>query len=158
VSFTCLVQRETGRRPVPARPGARVVGIDVGVKDLIVVATPEGTELQRLRAPKDLTQAQRKLRALHRKAARQTGPWDAHHGRTQQPSAGWQRTQRQAAKAHARVANLRTDRLHKLTTSLTQTHQVTGVETLAVKNKMPSGGIGRPALGAGPAGRLVFES
>jgi putative transposase len=44
------------------------------------------------------------------------------------------------AAAHARVANLRTDRLHKLTTHLVHTHTVLGVETLAVKNMMASGG------------------
>jgi putative transposase len=123
-----------------------VVGIDAGVKDLIVVATPEGTELQRLRAPKDLTQAQRKLRALQRKAARQTGTWNAQHRRKQEPSAGWERTQREVAKAHVRVANLRTDRLHKLTTSLAQTHHVIGVETLAVKNMMAAGGARKRGL------------
>ena len=39
VSLTCLVQRDCGR-PAHVEPGAAVVGIDAGVKDLIVVADP----------------------------------------------------------------------------------------------------------------------
>jgi putative transposase len=50
------------------------------------------------------------------------------------------------AAAHARVANLRTDRLHKLTTALVQTHTVLGVETLAIKNMMAGGGARKRGL------------
>jgi putative transposase len=146
VSFTCLVQRETGRRPAHVRHGAPVVGIDVGVKDLIVAATPAGAELERLPAPRELKQAQRRLRALQRKAARQHGPWNEHARTRREPSAGWTRTQGQISKAHARVANLRADRLHKLTTRLAQTHPVIGVETLAVKNMMSTGGARKRGL------------
>jgi putative transposase len=110
------------------------------VKDLIVVATPDGEQLLREPAPKHLRQALAVVRALQRKAARQHGPWDAQAMRKRNASAGWQRTQRQVAAAHARVANLRTDRLHKLTTALVQTHTMLGVETLAVKNMMAAGG------------------
>lgn len=145
VSFTCFVQRETAR-PTHVKAGAPVVGIDAGVKDLIVVATPEGTQLERLRAPKEFKQAQRMLRALQRKAARQHGPWDTQARRKRKASYGWERTQREIAKAHARVANLRLDRLHKLTTRLVQTHRVLGVETLAVKNMMAAGGSRKRGL------------
>ena len=146
MSFTCLVRRETGHRPAHVPAGAPVAGIDAGVKDLLVVATPDGTELLREPAPQHLKQAQRKLRALQRKSARQAGPWNAANGRRQDPSAGWQRTQREVAKAHARVANLRADRLHKLTTQLTQTHAVIGAETLKVKNMMAAGGVRKRGL------------
>ena len=97
------------------KPGAAVVGIDAGVKDLLVVAGPAGNEVERHRAPRALKQAHRKLRALQRKAARQVGPWDETTRREQDPSKGWQRTRREIGRAHARVANLRIDRLHKLT-------------------------------------------
>ena len=161
VAFTCMVQRQIGCRPAHVPAGAQVVGIDVGVKDLIVVATPDGTQLVREPAPTDLTRAQLTLRALQRKAARQVGPWDGQHRRTQEPSAGWQRTQRQIARAHARVANLRTDRLHKLSTGLTRTHQVIGVETLAVKNMIAAGGARKRGLNRAIAnaclGRLLRQ-
>jgi putative transposase len=41
---------------------------------------------------------------------------------------------------------LRTDRTHKLTTQLSQTHEVVGVETLAVKNMMAAGGTHKRGL------------
>jgi putative transposase len=145
VSFTCFVQRDR-RRPAHVRQGAPVVGVDVGVKDLIVVATPGGEQLLREPAPKHLRRALRVVRALQRKAARQRGPWDPQARRARDASAGWQRTQRAAAAAHARVASLRTDRLHKLTTALAQTHTVPGVETLAVKNMMAGGAARKRGL------------
>ena len=145
VALTCIVARQTGR-PAHVKPGAAVVGIDAGVKDLIVVADPAGNELARHRAPRELKQAQSKLRALQRKAARQVGPWDPTAQRRQDPSQGWLRTQRQIGRAHARVANLRADRIHKLTTALSQTHDVIGAETLAVKNMMAGGGAGKRGL------------
>jgi putative transposase len=145
VSFTCLVQRSIGR-PSHAKAGAAVVGLDAGVKDLIVLAAPDGTQIARIPAPAQLKQARRAMRALQRKAARQTGPWDTAARRTQEPSKSWERTQADIRKAHARVASLRLDRMHKLTTQLAQTHSVIGVETLAVKNMMASGGARKRGL------------
>lgn len=67
-------------RPAHARRSPHpVVGVDVGVKadNLLVVATPEGTEIDRVAAPKSLTAAQARLRALQRRVARQRGPYDS---------------------------------------------------------------------------------
>jgi putative transposase len=145
VSFTCIVARGTGR-PSNVKSGAAVVGIDAGVKDLIVVANPHGQELERYPAPRELKQAHRKVRALQRKAARQVGPWDHTTKRKQKSSKGWQRTQGQLSRVHARVANLRAERMHNLTTRLSQTHYVIGAETLAVKNMMTAGGSRKRGL------------
>ena len=145
VSFTCIVARGTGR-PAHVKAGAGLVGIDIGLKDLIVVANPQGQELERYRAPRELKHAHRKLRALQRKAARQVGPWDHAAKRKQEASKGWRRTQRDISRAHARVANLRAERIHKLTTRLSQTHYVIGAETLAVKNMMAAGGSHKRGL------------
>jgi len=131
-------QVEQVAAPKPVRPvGPRsVVGIDVGGKDLIVVARPDGTEVGRLRAPKDLAKATATLKSLQRKAARQVGPYDAATKKRQAPSAGWQQTQDRIRKVHARVANLRQDRLHKLTTRLAATYDVIGIETLNVRGML----------------------
>jgi putative transposase len=145
VSMTCLVARELGR-PAHAKPGAVVVGVDVGVKDLIVVADPDGNEVARHRCPRELKQAQTVLRALGRKAARQVGPWDATTRSKRQPSRGWQRTKADIGRVHARVAHLRADRQHKVSTTLSQAHDVIGVETLAVKNMMSAGGARKRGL------------
>ena len=96
VSFDCLVARDTGR-PAHVKPGAAVVGIDAGVKDLLVVADPAGNELATPSGAARAQQAQRTLRALQRKAARQVGPWDQTTRREQDPSQGWQRTRARSA-------------------------------------------------------------
>nr|WP_313774778.1 IS607 family element RNA-guided endonuclease TnpB [Mycobacterium sp.] len=137
VSFICLVER-AAKRPAHVKRLAPVVGVDLGVKDLIVAATPDGEELLRVKAPKELKRASRKLRALQRKAARQTGPWDTAVQARREPSNAWLRTQQLIAKQHVRVSNLRRDRLHKLTTRLAQSFDVIGTETLAVRNMMRS--------------------
>lgn len=145
VSLTCVVARDIGR-PAHVKPGAEVVGIDAGAKDLIVVADAEGNELARHPAPRELKAVQRKLRALQRKAARQVGPWDQATNSRRDPSHGWATTQRIIGRAHARVANLRTDRTQKLTTELSQTHRVIVAETLDVKNMMAAGGSRKRGL------------
>ncbi|WP_202806032.1 helix-turn-helix domain-containing protein [Actinopolymorpha alba] len=105
VAFQTLVKRSVVR-PAHAPVRHPVVGVDVGVKadSLLVVATPEGTEVERVPAPKSLTAAQARLRVLQRKAARQQGPYDTTAKRKQQPSNRWQRTQTRIGRTHARAA------------------------------------------------------
>lgn len=148
VSFVTHVQRSLGR-PGHAPRGPAVVGVDLGVRDLLVAATADGREVARVRAPGPLRQAQRQLRALQRKAARQRGPREPGAGRPsprRDPSKGWQTTQAQIRRAHARTANLRADALHKATTALAQQHQVIGLETLAVANMGRRGGARKRGL------------
>ena len=125
-------QRNPHRRPEPKRGVPQSVGIDIGVKDLIVVATPAGVEVERIRAPHALAHAQAQMRTLQRKAARQVGPWDPETRTRRAPSAGWRHTQDRIRRAHARVANLRADHMHKATTRLAKTHTLIGVEDLNV--------------------------
>ena len=115
VSLTCVVQR-AAQRPAHIKALAPVIGVDLGVKDLIVAATPDGRQLLRQHAPRELAHAARRLRALQRKASRQLGPWDHSSKTRREPSNAWRRTQQLIAAQHARVANLRRDRLHKLAT------------------------------------------
>ncbi len=150
VSFVAHVQRELVR-PAHVRAGGPVVGVDLGVKDLIVVATPDGREFERVEAPKFLKLARRQLRALQRKAARQRGPWDPASSTRREPSTGWTRTQQDIRVAHARVANLRENHLHHVTTRLAQAHEVIGVETLHV-----AGMLRRPKPRPDPARPGVF--
>ncbi|MDV3307161.1 transposase, partial [Mycobacterium avium subsp. hominissuis] len=87
---------ETKTRPAHARRSPHaVVGVDVGVKAdaLLVVASPDGVEVDRIPAPKSLTAAQSRLRALQRRAARQHGPYDFQTGTRRQPSRRWRTTQ-----------------------------------------------------------------
>src|SRR5690242_15342946 len=113
-SFQVIVQRSVS---VPGHTGAGVpaVGVDVGVKadSLLVVAAPDGREIGRVPAPKSLTAAQARLRALQRKAARQQGPWDPETRTRRPPSKRWATTSRRIGRVHARAAAVRRDVLHK---------------------------------------------
>jgi IS605 OrfB family transposase len=120
VSFTCEVDRP---EKAAIRPLA-VVGVDLGVKNLAVLST--GTLVPN---PRHLDGAARKLRRLGRAVSRKAGP-DRRTG--QKPSKRWKRASRELARAHARVANLRRDGLHKLTTRLAHEFGTIVVEDLNV--------------------------
>ncbi|MFD3461741.1 IS607 family element RNA-guided endonuclease TnpB [Nocardia fluminea] len=135
-----------------------VVGVDVGVKDLLVVAAPDGTEIERIPAPRPLAAAHRKLRRLQRRAARQRGRWDPATGTRQDPSMRWLRTQTRIARIHARVANIRRHELHTVTTGLVRNHDVVVVEDLNVAGMSRRGGAYKRglnrAIGDGALGRI----
>jgi putative transposase len=156
VSFQTLVQRAPAR---PAHVAVRhpVVGVDAGVKDLLVVATPEGTQAGRVAAPGSLTAAQARLRGLQRKAARQQGAWDPQTRRKQAPSNRWRRTQARIGKTHARATNIRRDVLHKATTWLAQHHQVIAVETLNAAGMRSAGGARKRGLNRALADAALAE-
>ena len=110
------------------RPEHPVVGADVGVKDLLVVATPDGTEVGHVGAPKPLTRAQSRLRAAQRKAARRRGPYDPRTKTHREPSNRCQRANARVGRIHAKVAAIRADEIHKATSALATSHKVVAVE------------------------------
>ncbi|MFE9956859.1 IS607 family element RNA-guided endonuclease TnpB [Micromonospora sp. NPDC005299] len=120
VSFCVEVERDVR---VPARPHS-TVGVDVGVKHLAVLSTGELVP-----NPRPLGDAQCRLRRLGRSMSRKAGP-DRRTG--QRPSNRWQRANARLGRAHARVAHLRRDSLHKLTTRICQEHGAIVVEDLNV--------------------------
>ncbi|MFD6894763.1 IS607 family element RNA-guided endonuclease TnpB [Rhodococcus sp. NPDC060086] len=147
VAFQVLVHRAV-EEPAHVGLGEPVVGVDVGVKadSLMVVATPDGRELDRVPAPKSLTAAQDRLRALQRRAARQHGPYDPSTKTKRRPSKRWIRQQRRIGRTHAHAAAVRRDVLHKATTALAQRHQVITVETLNASGMRSAGGSRKKGL------------
>jgi putative transposase len=146
-------------RPADARRSPHsVVGVDVGVRDLLVVATVDGVEVDRIPAPKPLTAAQDRLRALQRRASRQHGPYDPDTQTQRKSSARWRRTQARIARTHARVADIRAHEIHAATTKLATEHEVVVVEQLAAKNMGRRGGRRKRglnrALGDAALGRI----
>jgi putative transposase len=137
VAFTVEVERAERQ---PARPGA-VVGVDVGIKHLAVLSTGELVP-----NPRHLSNAQQRLRALGRALARKVGP-DRRTGR--RPSNRWQRAQTRLGRAHARVANLRRDGLHKITTRLATEHGTVVVEDLNVTGMLRNRRLARHIADAG---------
>lgn len=94
-----------------------VVGADVGIKNAVALSTGE-----KIDGPKPLAKVLRKLKRLGRKASRQT-----RGGKNQK------KTYAKIARVHARVANIRNDFWHKITTRLCRENQAIAIESLNVK-------------------------
>jgi putative transposase len=138
-SFQVIVEGKA--RPAHARRSDyAMVGVDVGVKDLLVVASPDGVEVARIPAPKPLGRAQSRLRAAQRHAARRYGPYDAETKARREPSKRWQRANARVGRIHARVAAIRTQEIHQATTALATGHEVVAIEVLSAKNMSRRGG------------------
>jgi putative transposase len=137
VAFTCEVDR-TQRRP--ARPDA-TVAVDLGVKNLAVLSTGEV-----IPNPKHLDAALARLRRISRTVSRRTGP----DRRTRQAaSRRWRRADQRRARLHARVANLRRESIHQLTTALARTYGTVVVEDLNVAGMLRNRRLARRIADAG---------
>ncbi|RZT77898.1 putative transposase [Micromonospora violae] len=137
VSFTVDVERA---ERFPARPRS-VVGVDVGITHLAVLSTGELVD-----NPRHLAAAQHRMRSLGRALSRKTGP-DRRSGR--RPSKRWERAAARAGRAHARVAHLRRDGLHKLTTRLAREYATIVVEDLNVVGMLANRTLARCVADAG---------
>jgi putative transposase len=138
-AFQVIVEGKA-RRAHARRSEHPVVGVDVGVKDLLVVATPDGTEVARVAAPKPLTRAQSRLRAAQRQVARRCGPYDPETKTRREPSKRWERASARVGRIHAKVAAIRAHEIHTATTDLAVAHDTVAVEQLAAKNMAQRGG------------------
>jgi putative transposase len=136
-SFTVEVHR--GAR-APRRP-AEAVGVDLGVSNLAVLST--GVIVPN---PRHLDTALRKLRSAARVMSRRAGP-DRRAGVG--PSKRWERARARLARRHARVANLRRDSLHKLTTGLARRYGTVVVEDLNVAGMLTNRRLARRLADAG---------
>jgi putative transposase len=97
-----------------------VVGVDLGVKSLATLSTGE------------VFQGAKSYRRLETKLSRLQ--WLNRH--KQYGSANWNKAQIKIAKLHQRIANIRKDTLHKLTTYLAKNHGVIVIEDLNVSGML----------------------
>jgi len=146
-AFQCEVQRPAG---TPARPDA-TVGVDLGIKHLAVLGTATG-RYRFVENPRHLEEALGVLRRASRVLSRRAGPvlYDPATGTKtfRRPSRGWLEAKHTLAKAHARVADLRSDALHKLTTTLAATYGTVVVEDLNVAGMLRNRKLARHLAGA----------
>ena len=159
--WVCAFQVIVAGKTRPAHAGRsqhRVVGVDVGVRDLLVVATADGVEVARVAAPQPLTRAQSRLRAAQRCAARRCGPYDPDTKTRREPSKRWARANARVGRIHAKVAAIRAQQIHQATTDLALAHDTVVVERLAAKNMGRRGGRRKRglnrALGDAALGRI----
>jgi putative transposase len=127
ISFACEVT-------LPAPPPvdikeAKVVGIDLGIKNFAVLS--DGTEVEN---PRHLRRALSKLRKAQRHLSRKT-----------KQSNAWKKHVAKITKLHVNVKNSRKDFAHKVSTAIVKNHDVIAVEDLnisgMVKNRHLSSAI-----------------
>ncbi|CAL9416280.1 IS607 family transposase ISBlo12 [Streptomyces sp. enrichment culture] len=141
VSFQAEVKQDIRR---VARPGV-VVGIDLGVKTLAVMADSTG-EIRTVANPGHYDAARKRLRRASRTVARRQGP-DRRTGR--KPSKRWERANDIRNRVHHRVANLRENALHKLTTAVAAEFGTVVVEDLNVAGMLRNRRLARRIADAG---------
>jgi putative transposase len=142
-----VLQTEERHTIAPAgRPGT-AVGIDLGVKTLLVMADSAG-EVREVANPKHYDQALTQLRKASRTVSRRRGP-NRRTGQT--PSRRREKAKAVRNRVHHRVANLRENHLHQATARIPAEYGTVVVEDLngkgMVRNRRLSRRISDAAFG-----------
>ena len=111
----------------------QAAGVDLGVRTL--AALSDGTKIVGTKASR---QCEKKLRRLNQSLSRKVG---AKKG--EKKSANFIKTRKRISRLYARMANIRSDETHKLTTMLVQNYGVIGIEDLNVKGMMSNHKLAR---------------
>ncbi|AUW94436.1 transposase [Sulfobacillus thermotolerans] len=134
--------------PSVRRENQAVVGVDLGVSALATLSTGE-----KIVGPKAYADALAQLRRLSKQFSRQMEVAKVRAGlQPGQPtpkgmpmplSQNMRKTQRRMARLHARIANIRADALHQLTTDLVQRFDVIAIEDLNVAGMLKNHPLAR---------------
>lgn len=111
----------------PREATGPVLGVDLGLNDMCVVSDGE-----RIKPPKPLKEALRRLRRWQRKLARRV-----------KGSANRSKAKTKIARIHARVANIRKDALHKATTGIVRRAGTIVLEDLNVSGMLANRKLAR---------------
>ncbi len=114
----------------PVHPSASMVGLDAGVAKLATLS--DGTVFEPVNS---FQKNQKKLARLQRQLSRKV-----------KFSNNWQKQKRKIQRLHFRIANIRRDYLHKVTTIISKNHAMIVIEDLKVKNmaKSAAGTVSQP--------------
>ncbi|GBF80465.1 transposase, IS605 OrfB family protein [Aphanothece sacrum FPU1] len=110
LSFVCEVN------PIPLTLNNNSIGVDLGIIDFATLSNSE-----KIKAPKPLKSNLKRLRKLQRNLSR-----------SQKGSKRREVARKKVAKLHAKITDIRTDFLHKLSTKLIQENQLIALEDLNV--------------------------
>jgi len=134
--------------PSVRRESQAVVGVDLGVSALATLSTGE-----KIVGPKAYAAALTQLRRLSKQCSRQMEAAKVRAGlQPGQPvpkglripwSKNMRKTQRRMARLHARIANIRADALHQLTTDLVKRFDVIAIEDLNVAGMLKNHPLAR---------------
>ena len=106
--------------PLPQAENQGTVGVDLGITALATLSTGE-----KVTGPKALHTLLGKVRRLGRSLSRK-----------KKCSCNWTKAKQKLARLHARIANLRSESLHQLTTDLTRRFHTIVIEDLNVKGML----------------------
>ncbi|MGT3165245.1 RNA-guided endonuclease InsQ/TnpB family protein [Yersinia enterocolitica] len=114
----------------PVHPSTSMVGLDAGVAKLATLS--DGTVFEPVNS---FQKNQKKLAALQRQLSRKV-----------KFSNNWQKQKRKIQRLHSRIANIRRDYLHKVTTTISKNHAMIVIEDLKMKNmsRSAAGTINQP--------------
>ena len=115
-----------------------VVGIDLGLKDLVIDSNGHKEA-----NPRHIKTAEKNLRRKAKKFSR-----------TAKKSRRHEKARRQLAKAHKRVSNARSDYLHKISKRLIDENQAVCAESLKIKNMLKNRHLSKAIADAGWGGLL----
>jgi putative transposase len=125
VSITVDVE-EAPHLPKTENQGA--VGVDFGVNALATLSTGEPS----ISGPKAHKALLRRIQRCSRSLSRK-----------EKSSRNREKTKRKLARIHARIANIRADAMHQLTTDITRRFQIIGIEDLNVKGMLQNRHLSR---------------
>ena len=106
----------------PVHPSASMVGLDAGVAKLATLS--DGTVFEPVNS---FQKNQKTLARLQRQLSRKV-----------KFSNNWQKQKRKIQRLHSRIANIRRDYLHKVTTTVSKNHAMIVIEDLKVSNMSKS--------------------
>jgi putative transposase len=109
------------------------VGVDLGVKTLAVLSSGEAVE-----GPKPHKILLKRLRRLNQSLSRKV-----------KGSANWRKAKTKLAQLHKRIADIRTDAAHKLTTRLATEFDAIAIEDLNVKGMVKNRCLARSVMDGG---------
>ncbi|HDW7569197.1 TPA: transposase, partial [Escherichia coli] len=106
----------------PVHPSTSMIGLDAGVAKLATLS--DGTVFEPVNS---FQKNQKKLARLQRQLSRKV-----------KFSNNWQKQKRKIQRLHSRIANIRRDYLHKVTTTVSKNHAMIVIEDLKVSNMSKS--------------------
>lgn len=124
ISILC----ETEIAPLPKTNSS--IGVDLGISDFAILSTGEKIGNKRFlsKLSKKLAKEQKRLSRRALVAQKE--------GRKLSDSENYQKQRIKVAKIHEKIANMRRDFLHKLSTSIVKNHDIICIEDLSSKNLM----------------------
>jgi putative transposase len=121
LSFVCEIN------PIPLPPNNNSIGIDLGIIDFATLSNGE-----KIKSPKPLKSNLKRLKKLQRNLSRK-----------EKGSKRREVARKKVAKLHARITDIRTDFLHKLSTKLIRENQTIALEDLNVSGMVKNRKLSR---------------